>query len=96
MRPSWIEFRVPFETTYFGVKWRIYEPEVLSFNQPWIDGPYCPKCDEELEEINKGIVFKKDLWTCKKCIIDYERPKGDLKNQVIRNFSKQQKKTKNQ
>ena len=29
MRPSWIEFRIPFVGIDYGVKWQLYEPEVL-------------------------------------------------------------------
>jgi ribosomal protein L37AE/L43A len=89
MRPSWIEFRVPFVVIDFGVKWHIYEPEVFVSSQPWADGPYCPKCDGELEEKNKGHIFKRNLWTCLKCKENYDKPKGDLKDQVEKNFSEQ-------
>ncbi|MBT8172158.1 hypothetical protein KJN74_04745, partial [Candidatus Bathyarchaeota archaeon] len=65
-----------------------YEPEVFSFNQRWIEGPYCPKCNKKLEEKNKGIIFKKKFWTCNLCNIIYEKPKGDLKTHVEKNFSK--------
>ena len=67
MKPSWIEFRVPFVVIDFGVKWQIYEPEVFVSSSPWVDGPYCPKCDEELVGKNRGLIFKKNLWTCRKC-----------------------------
>ena len=88
MKPSWIKFRVPFEIIDFEVKWFVYEPELFSFNQLFIDGPYCPKCDTELEEKNKGLVFKKDFWKCNLCNIMYEKPKGDFKVQVEKTFKK--------
>ena len=88
MRPSWIKFHVPFEVIEFGVKWHVYEPELFSFNQLWIDGPYCPKCDAELEEKIKGIVLKKNLWTCNICNRVYEKPKCDIRTQVEKTFSK--------
>jgi hypothetical protein len=89
MRPSWIEFRVPFVVIDFGVKWHIYEPEVFVSSQPWADGPYCPKFDGELEEKNKGHIFKRILWTCLKCKENYDKPKGELKDLVEKNFSEQ-------
>ena len=91
MKPSWIEFRVPFVVIDFGVKWQIYEPEVFVSSSPWVDGPYCPKCDEELVEKNRGLIFKKNLWTCQKCEKDYDKPKGDLKDQVEKNFFKKKR-----
>ena len=27
MRPSWIEFRIPFVVIDYGVKWQLYEPK---------------------------------------------------------------------
>ncbi len=59
MRPSWIEFRIPFVVIDYGVKWQLYEPDSFDSNQPWADGPYCPKCDMNLEErthFQKGFV----------------------------------------
>ena len=61
MRPSWIEFRIPFVVIDYGVKWQLYEPEVFDSSQPWADGPYCPKCDMELEE--KTLDRLKSLYT---------------------------------
>ena len=91
MRPSWIEFRIPFVVIDYGVKWQLFEPEVFDSWQPWADGPYCPKCDRELEEKNEGIIFKRNLWTCPTCKEKYDKPKGDLKDQVEKNFTKQLK-----
>jgi ribosomal protein L37AE/L43A len=89
MRPSWIEFRIPFVVINYGVKWQVYEPEVFDASQPWADGPYCPKCDGQLEEKNEGLFFKKSLWNCPTCKENYDKPKGDSKDQVEKNFSKQ-------
>ena len=89
MRPSWIEFRIPFVVIEYGVKWRVYEPEVFDSSQPWADGPYCPKCDRELEEKNEGLIFKRNLWTCQTCKENYHKPKGDFKDQVEKNFAAQ-------
>jgi ribosomal protein L37AE/L43A len=91
MRPSWTEFRVPFEVIAFGVKWQLYEPEVFVSIQPWAEGPYCPKCDMELEEKNKGHIFIRNLWICPECKENFDRPKGDLKDQVEKNFVEQLK-----
>ena len=89
MRPSWIEFRIPFVGIDYGVKWQLYEPEVFDSSQPWADGPYCPKCDRELEEKNEGLIFKRNLWTCQTCKENYHKPKGDFKDQVEKNFAAQ-------
>jgi len=89
MRPSWIEFRIPFFVIDYGVKWQLYEPEVFDSSQPWADGPYCPKCDRELEEKNEGFIFKRNLWTCQTCKEKYHKPKGDFKDQVEKNFAAQ-------
>jgi hypothetical protein len=86
MRPSWIEFRVPFVIIYFGVKWFVYEPEIFIASQPWIDGPYYPNCDSELEEKKEGLFLKRDLWACQLCKENYDKPKGNLKNQVEKKF----------
>ena len=67
------------------------KPEVFDSSQPWADGPYCPKCDIELEEKNEGLIFKKNLWTCPTCKENYDKPKCDLKDQVEKNFTKQLK-----
>ena len=89
MRPSWIEFRIPFDVIDYGVKWKLYEPDLFDSNQPWADGPYCPKCDTELEEKNKGHIFKRNLWTCLTCNENYDKPKGDLKDLVEKKFAVQ-------
>lgn len=89
MRPSWIEFRVPFIVVKFGVKWHVYEPDTFVSSKPWVDGPYCPKCGIELEDKNEGLIFKKNLWICHFCKKDFFRPKGDLKDQIEKNFIEQ-------
>jgi len=92
MRPSWIEFRIPFVVIDYGVKWKLYEPDLFDSNQPWADGPYCPECDRELEEKNKGYIFKRNLWTCLTCKENYDKPKGDLKDLVEKKFAVQPRK----
>ena len=89
MRPSWIEFRIPFVVIDYGFKWQVYEPEVFDSSQPWADGPYCPKCDRQLEERKEGLFFKKSLWTCPTCKENYDKPKGNLKDQVEKKFAEQ-------
>ena len=91
VRPSWIEFRVPFTVIDYGVKWQLYEPEVFVSAQPWAEGPFCPKCESKLVEKNKGHIIKRNLWTCPTCKINYDKPKGDLKDQVEKNFAAQLK-----
>lgn len=72
----------------FGVKWHLYPPELLSMNnQPWADGPYCPKCDRELEEETKGHIFKSEVWKCPLCGREYPKPKGDVKEMAEKNFA---------
>ena len=85
-RPFSARYRNPIIGYDFGVKWRLYEPEPME-KQPWADGPYCPKCDRDLEEVVKGRLRKRQYWNCPLCNQDYERPKGNVKNQVEKNFA---------
>jgi ribosomal protein L37AE/L43A len=87
LRPSWCEFRIPFVVYEWGVKWLVFKPDVLDSDQPYIDGPYCPKCDKKLEEQTEGHLFKKNLWLCPKCKEKYAKPKDNLKEQVKKTFN---------
>lgn len=87
-RPSSLSIYRPYIGNDFGVKWQVYPPERPSRDrQPWADGPYCPKCDRELEEETKGRIFKQLIWRCPLCDKEYPRPKGDVKDMVEKNFA---------
>lgn len=84
-RPSSTSYKVPAIGNLYGVKWRLYEPELFE-KQPWADGPYCPNCDRELEVIKKGL-RKKEYWNCSECEIDYKKPEGNMKDRVEKDFA---------
>ena len=72
----------------YGVKWRLYPPELLSMdNRPWAEGPYCPTCERDLEVLTKGIVLKKEVWYCPICRKTYPKPKGDVKEMVEKDYA---------
>lgn len=75
-----------YDTYDYDVKWITYEPNLFD-SQPWADGPYCPKCDRELDVIVKGHLFKKEIWKCPMCGKEYPKPKGDVKDMVEKNFA---------
>jgi ribosomal protein L37AE/L43A len=70
----------------YGVKWHLFEPHLLD-RQPWADGPFCPKCDRELEVVTKGHISKHEIWKCPMCDGEYPKPKGDVKDMVEKNFA---------
>ena len=87
-RPASASLYKPYTGKDFGVKWLLYPPEPLSKNlQPWADGPYCPKCDRELEEETIGRFRKQTVWICPICGREYPMPKGDAKDIVEKNFA---------
>jgi ribosomal protein L37AE/L43A len=87
MRPASLSSRDSYEETYYDVKWHLYAPEPLSRDQEaWVEGPYCPKCRRELEEATTGTLRKKPVWVCPTCNKEYERPKGDPKEEVRKDF----------
>jgi len=85
-RPSTIDVQRPYFGNDYGVKWRLYEPDLLD-RRPWADGPFCPKCDRELEEETRGRIFKQEVWKCPICEKEYIKPKGDVKDMVEKNFA---------
>lgn len=87
-RPSSIDMLNPRIRHDFGVNWRVYPPSPLERDRrPWADGPYCPNCDRELEEETEGRIFKKSVWACPTCNREYDRPKGEVKEAVEKNFA---------
>jgi ribosomal protein L37AE/L43A len=87
-RPLTIDVYRHYASNDYGVKWHLYPPEPLSRDkQPWADGPYCPKCDRELETETKGHIFKQEVWKCPICDTEYPKPNGDVKDIVEKNFA---------
>jgi ribosomal protein L37AE/L43A len=87
MRPASLNSRDSYEETNYGVKWHLYAPEPLSRDrEAWVEGPYCPKCKRELEESTTGTIRKKPVWICPNCETEYERPKGNAKEEVRKDF----------
>lgn len=75
----------------YGVGWIVYKPDaaarLVGINlKPWAGGPYCPMCERELENEDRGKVRKKEVWYCPHCKKDYEKPNGDLKDMVEKEF----------
>jgi NADPH:quinone reductase-like Zn-dependent oxidoreductase len=75
----------------YGVGWIRYKPDVaarlVGINlKPWIDGPYCPVCERELENEVRGKVRKNEVWYCPRCKKDYEKPNGYIKDMVEKEF----------
>lgn len=70
----------------YGVKWHLFEPDFQQ-RQPWADGPYCLKCDRELDVVTKGHISKHEVWKCPMCDKEYPKPKGDVKDMVEKNFA---------
>ena len=86
-RPSSLSTRDSYDETYYDVRWRVYPPASRSGNRrAWVEGPYCPKCKRELEETTTGTLRKKPVWVCPDCETEYERPKGDAKEEVRKDF----------
>jgi ribosomal protein L37AE/L43A len=77
-----------YDVKHFDVRWEVYLPEPLSFDRrPWADGPYCPKCNRELEEERVGRFIKRDIWFCPHCNEEFPRPKIDAKDAVEKEFA---------
>jgi ribosomal protein L37AE/L43A len=86
-RPTSLKTRDYYETKHYDVLWREYPPTAKSHDQEaWIEGPYCPKCKRELEEATTGTLRKKPVWVCSNCEKEYERPKGDPKEEIRKDF----------
>jgi len=86
-RPTSLKTRDYYETKHYGVLWREYPPTAKSHDQEaWIEGPYCPKCKRDLEETTTGTLRKNPVWVCTDCEKEYERPKGNPKEEVRKNF----------
>jgi len=87
-RPPNLQVDDSYETNDYGVKWRLYPPKApFSHTKPWADGPFCPKCYRELEEGKSGRLAKKLVWICPNCDREFERPKGDVKETVEKDFA---------
>jgi hypothetical protein len=86
-RPSSLSQHNSYETTFYDVRWRVYPPRPLSRDhEAWVEGPYCPRCKRELEESTTGTLRKKPVWVCPNCETEFERPKGDAKEEVRKDF----------
>jgi NADPH:quinone reductase-like Zn-dependent oxidoreductase/ribosomal protein L37AE/L43A len=75
----------------YGVGWILFKPDaaarLVGINlKPWADGPYCPMCEQELVNEVKGKVRKKEVWYCPRCKKNYEKPNGDVKAMVEKEF----------
>jgi NADPH:quinone reductase-like Zn-dependent oxidoreductase len=75
----------------FGVGWIVYKPDaaarLVGINlKPWANGPYCPMCEQELENEVRGKIRKKEVWYCPSCKKDYEKPNGDAKYRFEKEF----------
>jgi ribosomal protein L37AE/L43A len=86
-RPTHLDINDSYETNDYGVKWRLYPPKPPYETKPWADGPFCPKCYRELEEVKSGKLVRKQVWVCPNCDKEYKRPKGDVKETVERDFA---------
>jgi hypothetical protein len=84
--PAFAGLTHPYIGNDYGVKWHLFVPDLLD-QQPWADGPYCPKRDRELEEKTKGRISKKEAWICPMCDGEYPKPKGDVKDMAEKNFA---------
>lgn len=67
------EVEIPFK--FFKVKWIAYIPPHREDEYVWLNGPYCPKCNMELDWKHRGWVIKKFLWKCKRCFKEFLRPR---------------------
>ena len=74
----------------FGVNWRVLfgSHKFLASNDNdiyyYVEGPYCPLCDYELDEktVPKLLGYsKKHCWYCEDCKKFYDRPKKQLFNE---------------
>jgi ribosomal protein L37AE/L43A len=86
-RPAISPTMEPYTGSTYGVKWRLYPPEPLSFNKrAWADGPFCRNCERELEERTIGRIVKSRIWYCPNCDKEFPRPEGDTKDDVEKDF----------
>jgi len=95
-KPTHTFMRNPVKGEIFGVIWHLFPPDVFHYDQqPWADGPYCPKDMRELDEKTKGRwMFKKLIWECPLCGAEYPRPEGDVKDRVEKDFAAELRKRK--
>jgi ribosomal protein L37AE/L43A len=71
----------------FGVRWYFYKPDVLNRRRGvWVEGPYCPECERELETEVRGKLRKKEVWYCPSCEKDYLKPDGNAKKMALKDF----------
>lgn len=74
-RPTRVDTKV--SINMFGVKWIALIEENES-PYVYIEGPFCPKCDYEMEANVKRKLFgliRKYIWNCVPCDIEYKRPR---------------------
>ena len=65
-----------------GVLWKMYAPDSMhAQEQSWADGPLCPDCLRELEDVTK-----QNTWLCPICKKKYPYPKGTTKDSVEKDF----------
>ena len=87
-RPSPHRISESFDGNAYGVRWTLHVyGSMLTKNQLWADGPYCPKCRRELEETKEGLVVKKLFWICPNCGREFPRPNGNVKEMVEKDFA---------
>ena len=55
-------------------------------SKAWVEGPFCPKCKRELDEIKTGPLRKKPAWVCPNCKKEYEKPRGNPIEEVRKDF----------
>ena len=88
IRPAPYEISKSFDGNDYGVRWTLHVyGSILTTNQLWADGPYCPKCRRELEETKAGLVVKKLFWICPNCGKKFPKPNGDVKEMVEKDFA---------
>jgi ribosomal protein L37AE/L43A len=71
-----------FDMSVFDVKWRVmlgYSSiyRLSEFFGVYVQGPFCPICDYELDLKQKPRLFgwlTKEVWHCAQCNHDYDRP----------------------
>jgi|SRR3989338_728972 len=74
----------------FGVNWKVLlgSRVFIATNENdfyyYVEGPYCPTCDYELDKKTVPKLFgyfKKHCWYCQDCNKFYDRPKKQLHNE---------------
>ncbi|MDG6221333.1 MAG: hypothetical protein QCI38_07810 [Candidatus Thermoplasmatota archaeon] len=88
-----------YDVSYFDVNWVADICQDLNFKtryyeKPYamVEGPYCPKCEYELDKFKKLSLFgwkDKYFWRCDPCGLLFERPDETLfkEKEIVKKYS---------